>query len=300
MQIRRKYQLSFGHDARGQQTERRTSGASVSTNRMYYAGWQLIAEFYGAGVLQRKYVYGPGIDEPIRMTSLQSPITDHYFHCDGPGSVTEITDSTGNLVESYRYDVYGTPTILAPDSRLLTSSAIGNRLLFTGRDRDPDTGWYNYRYRYYNPVFGRFAQPDPIRIKGGDVNLYRYCGNNPVNGVDPFGLCSDRNSKGTGWWQTTKDVLRELAKFLIDSLTMSPIPPIATTETVIETGRTGSRILERNRNFYEELEAIGSPPLSAPSTTNNPFTRVPKASVEHMERNYPGYTNSPSRGSRSW
>jgi len=114
--------------------------------------------------------------------------TSYYYHQDGLGSVTAITDSTGNLVESYRYDVYGTPTILAPDSRLLTSSAIGNRLLFTGRDRDPDTGWYNYRHRYYNPALGRFVQPDPIRTKSG-WNLYRYCRNNPVNASDPRGLC---------------------------------------------------------------------------------------------------------------
>lgn len=64
---------------------------------MYYAGWQLIAEYDGAGMLQRKYVYGPGIDEPVRMST---GATTHYFHSDGHGSVTEITGSTGQLVET--------------------------------------------------------------------------------------------------------------------------------------------------------------------------------------------------------
>jgi RHS repeat-associated protein len=182
--------INYSYDAQGRQIERRTSGATTTTNRMYYAGWQLIAEYDGAGTLQRKYVYGPGIDEPLRMTSLQSPITDHYFHSDGLGSVTEVTDSQGLLAERYSYDVYGTPTIYDAAGSVLGTSALRNSVLFTGRLRDPDTGWYNYRHRYYSPSLGRFVQPDPIGIQGGDVNLYRCCGNNPVNGVDPLGFRS--------------------------------------------------------------------------------------------------------------
>jgi RHS repeat-associated protein len=162
--------------------------AGHSTNRLYYAGWQLIAEYDGTGALQKKYVYGPGIDEPIRLTSLRSPITDHYFHCDGLGSVTEITGADGALVESYRYDVFGTPTFCNANGVATNASAIGNRLLFTGRDRDPDNGWYNYRYRYYNPALGRFVQSDPIGIWSGDFNSYRYALSNPLRWKDSFGL----------------------------------------------------------------------------------------------------------------
>jgi RHS repeat-associated protein len=104
------------------------------------------------------------------------------------GSVTEVTTNGGNKVESYRYDVYGVPTIYNGGGSVMSASVIGNRLLFTGRDRDTDTGWYNYRYRYYNPTLGRFMQPDPIGLAGGDLNLYRYVRNNPVNWVDLMGL----------------------------------------------------------------------------------------------------------------
>lgn len=41
---------------------------------------------------------------------------------------------------------------------------------------------------YYNPSIGRFLSKDPIGFKGGDVNLYRYVRNNPINLIDPFGL----------------------------------------------------------------------------------------------------------------
>lgn len=59
---------------------------------------------------------------------------------------------------------------------------------FTGREYDAETGMYYYRARYYDPNSGRFISKDPIGFKGGDVNLYRYVGNNPINIIDPFGL----------------------------------------------------------------------------------------------------------------
>jgi uncharacterized protein RhaS with RHS repeats len=35
---------------------------------------------------------------------------------------------------------------------------------------------------------GRFISRDPIGFAGGDVNLYRYVQNNPINWIDPDGL----------------------------------------------------------------------------------------------------------------
>jgi RHS repeat-associated protein len=124
--------------------------------------------------------------------------TNYYYHTDGLGNVTEITDGSGNLVEQYTYDVYGKPTIRDGSTNVLSGSAIGNRLMFNARDRDPDTLIYNYRYRYYSPGLGRFVQPDPVlRLSRdpiqeyGDNNLYSYISNNPINGTDPLGLKKD-------------------------------------------------------------------------------------------------------------
>ena len=93
------------------------------------------------------------------------------------------------------------------------TSAAWNRFMYTGREWIAELGIYDYRHRYYNPELGRFLQTDPIGLQtegaklsaaqkalfspGGvapeafttsEMNLYRYCGDDPVNKTDPMGL----------------------------------------------------------------------------------------------------------------
>lgn len=70
----------------------------------------------------------------------------------------------------------------------------GHVVQFTGREND-GTGLYFYRGRYYKPGYGRFISEDPIGFSAGDVNLYSYVGQDPVNNRDPFG-----HSKIYGNW----------------------------------------------------------------------------------------------------
>jgi len=71
-----------------------------------------------------------------------------------------------------------------------------SRFLFTGREYDALTGIYHYRARAYSTKLGRFLQLDPIDFDGGDLNVYRYVGNDPVNWIDPWGLQgSDYNQR---------------------------------------------------------------------------------------------------------
>ena len=58
---------------------------------------------------------------------------------------------------------------------------------FTGQDWDGNANTYYMRARYYDPETGTFISKDPIGLNGG-VNMYGYCGNNPVNLVDPMGM----------------------------------------------------------------------------------------------------------------
>jgi RHS repeat-associated protein len=102
-------------------------------------------------------------------------------NCFGQTSPSGLT-----IVERYSYDAFGQPTIKDVNGTIRTASALGNRFMFTGREYDSETGNYYYRARYYKPSIGRFLQTDPIGYAGG-LNLYTYCGNNPVVFTDPSG-----------------------------------------------------------------------------------------------------------------
>jgi RHS repeat-associated protein len=115
-----------------------------------------------------------GYDAAGQMTNLW-----HYK------AVSGVTNTISQL--SYTYDVYGEPTLRNNVGTVITTSQFGNRFLFQGRDRDPDTGLYNFRHRYYSPTLGRFLQTDPISIAGG-LNLYKFVENNPLKTTDPLGL----------------------------------------------------------------------------------------------------------------
>jgi RHS repeat-associated protein len=111
----------------------------------------------------------------------------YYYHRDGLGSVTEVSDSSGTIVERYEYDIYGAATIYDGNDVVLSVSAVGNPYLFTGRRFDPESGNYYYRARVYSPELGRFLSVDPLGFDAGDYNLYRYVFNNPINATDPTG-----------------------------------------------------------------------------------------------------------------
>jgi RHS repeat-associated protein len=170
-----------------------------------YDGDHCIAEYTGLDQLRRKYIYGPGVDQPISMIEAAGSYAGtYYYHFDALGSVVGLTNSSGNTVEVYEYDVYG---------RLGASDASHpNRIMFTGREYDKETGLYYYRARYYNPQIGRFLQTDPVGYETG-VNWYRYCVNNPLNCADPQGLRVWREKNGGEWHREAKpgNVFPEIA-----------------------------------------------------------------------------------------
>jgi RHS repeat-associated protein len=61
-------------------------------------------------------------------------------------------------------------------------------LRFPGQYFDGETGLHQNWFRDYMPKVGRYLEADPIGFASGDVNLYGYVRNDPVNGVDPEGL----------------------------------------------------------------------------------------------------------------
>ena len=115
-----------------------------------------------------------------------SPEVTTFFHQDVLGNVVMLTDSAGDEVESYRYEVWG-GFEATQGGTAITGDPI-SRFLFTGREWDAELGIYHYRARAYSPELGRFLQQDPIDFNSGDINLSRYVSNVITSRIDPLGL----------------------------------------------------------------------------------------------------------------
>jgi len=131
---------------------------------------------------ETRFIHGPGIDEPLAMVEDGDT---YYYHAGGLGSIVAMTDDSLNIVQHYSYDSFGSPTSTDPD--------FSQPYTFTGREWDDETELYFYRARYYDPSAGRFIAKDPIGFAGGDVNLYGYVRNDPINWIDPWGF--ERSTK---------------------------------------------------------------------------------------------------------
>ena len=110
----------------------------------------------------------------------------YFYRKNLQGDIIGIYDSCWNLLGQYEYDAWG---------NLL--SQIGSEILkinpfrYRGYYCDTESGIYYLNSRYYDPVIGRFISPDSVSYLDPEtcngLNLYAYCGNNPVMHVDPYG-----------------------------------------------------------------------------------------------------------------
>jgi len=151
----------------------------------YYAqdiNGQVLEELSDAGTALARFTYGTGIDQPL---TIELDGSTYYYHRDAQYSITELSDSSGNLVEQYNYDIYGMVYMYDGAGNPISESTIGNPYFYTARRFDPESGNYYFRSRIYSPSIGRFLQMDPIGYTDG-MNLYSSYF--VINATDPSGL----------------------------------------------------------------------------------------------------------------
>jgi RHS repeat-associated protein len=164
----------------------------VVTHRFIYQGTlRPIAELDGSGNVTTRFVYGTRLNVPeymVRGGVTYRILTDHR------GSPRFVVDAaSGAIAQEMDYDPFG---------RVVVDTAPGFQPFgFAGGLYDPLTGLVRFGARDYDAAAGRWTARDPLGFSSGDSNLYAYVNNDPVNFVDPSGLCGESD-----WLKTAADL----------------------------------------------------------------------------------------------
>src|SRR5439155_8961647 len=117
--------VTFKYDPFGRRIYKSTSSG---TSIFAYDADNLIEETNASGGAVARYSQGLYVDEPLAM--LRSATTS-YYHADGLGSVTSLSNSAGSLAQTYGYDSFGKQTS--------SSGSLTNPFHYTGRELDSET-----------------------------------------------------------------------------------------------------------------------------------------------------------------
>jgi RHS repeat-associated protein len=175
---------------------------STETTQYLYDGMNVFKEcgentqplaqyYYADGQVLAKKMFGlHGRKSDSYLGNLQTKGGLLYYQQDALGNVMDVTDRTGDIIQSYRYDVFG---------NLFTQMAAPyNTIGFTGKTYDAKASLMDFSARWYSPNVGRFTTADTFlgwMDQPQSLNRYSYVHNNPVNFIDPTGRFIQENER---------------------------------------------------------------------------------------------------------
>lgn len=140
--------------------------------------------------------------------------TQYFYLTNQMGDVISITDTQGDTLVEYEYDEWGKlySTYLFEDE--YADIAQINPIRYRGYYYDTETGYYYLQSRYYDPSICRFINADDYNYLDKDIimglNLFAYCGNDPINYYDLDGYAKSKNSK-------TEDITYKLTMAMLNN-----------------------------------------------------------------------------------
>jgi len=176
--------FTYTTNGRGERVRKAQSGLMAgSTDYSYDESGQLLGDYAGTGgAAQTEYVYLDGTPiAVVKGTSLAYVETDHLGT---PRQVVDPATNTALWVWDFLASTFGASV---PNQSPTGGAAYTLNLRLPGQYYDAETGLnYNY-FRDYEPATGRYAESDPIGLRGG-LSTFDYGLSSPLIISDSYGL----------------------------------------------------------------------------------------------------------------
>ncbi len=167
-----------------------TEGTSLK-DRFFGLNWQVLDTKAGSNTITRN-VWSPAyVDAMVlrdRDTDSNGTLDERIYPLqDANWNTTGLVTTSGTVVERETYNPFGVATSRDASGSVISTSAKAWVFLHQGGEKIA-IGDYEFRNRVLSPTLGRWLSNDPVGFNAGDVNVYRYMGNDPSNELDPSGL----------------------------------------------------------------------------------------------------------------
>ncbi len=175
------YKETFDYDVFGNQIEQSIWSAATTTpsvERYAFNGTQIWAAFDGNNNLTTRYLNGQDTAAPLARESADGTVG--WYLTDRLGSVRDIVDNSGTILDHIDYDAYG--NVVSQ-----TNPAEGDQFQYAGMQFISVVGIYYDHARDYDPGTGTWTSQDPMGFDSGVTNTYTYVGNRPTQTTDPSG-----------------------------------------------------------------------------------------------------------------
>ena len=190
----KKKELLYDYDHQNRLVRRKAdndgNGSIDQTDIYVHEGYQIALQFSAASAnltatsLTKRYLWGANQDELLADETASSDVlwaaTDHL------GSVRDLLRLSGSTTSVANHLTYNAFGLLV--SKSSATAADNTMFAYTGKWTDAVSNLQWNVNRWYDAPTGKWISEDPIGFDAGDVNLYRYVRNAPVELVDYLGL----------------------------------------------------------------------------------------------------------------